>query len=74
MSGKQRNEGEGNRTAARQYNQATTEFAKSGKVDPAARKAEKALKSSEADELQQAEAAGRKPAEQTLREQGKGQH
>ena len=29
----QRNEGEGNKTAARHYNEATTEFAESGKVD-----------------------------------------
>jgi hypothetical protein len=31
-----KNEGEGNRTAAKQYNDATEKFAKSGKVEPAA--------------------------------------
>ncbi|MHB1207702.1 MAG: hypothetical protein ACYCZX_19215 [Rhodospirillaceae bacterium] len=57
----QENQGEGNRTAAKVYNEATTRFAKSGKVDPAARKAEKSLETPEAEDLAQAEAAGRRP-------------
>lgn len=35
----QDNQGEGNREAARQYNEETREFAESGKVDEAAEKA-----------------------------------
>lgn len=34
-----RNEGEGSRTAAREYNEKTTEFARSGKVEKQARAA-----------------------------------
>ena len=38
-----RNEGEGNKTAAREYNEAQRRFVESGKVDEKAREAEKAL-------------------------------
>ena len=63
MPTSQKNEGEGNRTAAKQYNDATTHFAKSGKVAPAAAAAKKSLASkSEAAELARAEAIGRRPA------------
>jgi hypothetical protein len=63
MPTSQRNEGEGNRTAARQYNKATTEFAKSGKVQTAADKAKRSLSSpKEAADMKRAEAAGRAPA------------
>lgn len=61
MRSTQKNEGEGNRTAAKVYNDATTRFAKSGKVEKAARDAEDSL-DSEAQELSKAEKAGRKPA------------
>lgn len=54
-----RNEGEGNRTAARQYNQSQQSFVKSGKVDEKARAAERAL-DAEKRELERAEAVGRK--------------
>ena len=57
----QKNEGEGNRTAAKVYNDASTQFAKSGKVGPAARKAEESLDTAEAEQLARAEKAGRKP-------------
>lgn len=60
----QNNEGEGNKTAAREYNQAQTKFAHSGKVQPAAEKAKKAVESSENAALKKAEEAGRKPARQ----------
>ena len=40
-----RNEGEGNKTAARQYNEAQHRFAQSGKVEEKAREAERALHS-----------------------------
>jgi hypothetical protein len=39
----QNNQGEGNQTAARQYNDAQKRFAESGKVEPAAKDAAKAL-------------------------------
>ena len=59
----QKNEGEGSRTAAKAYNEATTRFAKSGKVAPAAAKAKKSLSSkSEAAEMKKAEEIGKKPA------------
>jgi hypothetical protein len=55
----QKNEGEGNRTSAREYNKDTAAFTKSGKVDKAAHEAEAALSSAEADALRQAEAKGK---------------
>lgn len=58
---KQRNEGEGNRTAAREYNQAQQRFIRSGKVDQKAHEAEKDLRDSEIRrELEHAEAVGRR--------------
>jgi hypothetical protein len=63
MPTRQKNEGEGSRTAAKQYNEATTRFAKSGKVGPAAAKAKQSLSSKrEAEDLERAEAIGRSPA------------
>src|SRR5215213_5594512 len=54
------NEGEGNKTAARQYNEAQQRFAQSGKVEEKAREAEKALDSPEEETLRQAEAVGKR--------------
>jgi hypothetical protein len=54
------NEGEGNQTAARQYNEALRRFAQSGKVEEKAREAEKAIDSPETEALQQAEAVGKR--------------
>ena len=54
------NEGEGSRTAARAYDDAATKFAHSGKVEPAARDAEKALDGPEKAELARAEAEGKR--------------
>ena len=54
------NEGEGNKTAARQYNEAQQRFAQSGKVEEKAREAEKALDGPEKEALQQAEAVGKR--------------
>lgn len=54
-----RNEGEGNRTAAKQYNEAQRKFVESGKVDKAAKDAEHALETDEAQELKRAEEEGR---------------
>jgi len=53
------NEGEGNRTAARQYNEATREFVQSGKVDRQAEDARRAVEGKEREELERAEASGR---------------
>ena len=54
-----RNEGEGNKTAGRQYNEAQRRFAESGQVEDRAREAEKALEGTEKAELQKAEAIGK---------------
>jgi hypothetical protein len=60
----QKNEGEGNKTAARQYNKDQREFVKSGRVDKAADEAAKAVNSPERDELQRAEDKGRSHAKE----------
>ena len=59
MSDKQKNEGEGNRTAARVYNEATEKFAKSGRVQEQAELAEKAVESDQKAELDEAERVGK---------------
>jgi hypothetical protein len=51
----QKNEGEGNHTAAKQYNDAQKSFAQSGKVEPAAKAAARAVDGPEAAELRKAE-------------------
>jgi hypothetical protein len=57
----QRNEGEGNRTAAREYNQAQQRFVKSGKVEEKAREAERDLGDAAIRrELEHAEAVGKR--------------
>lgn len=61
-TGKQRNEGEGNRTAAREYNEAQQRFVRSGKVVGKAHEAERAVESSEHRELERAEAEGKSHA------------
>lgn len=58
---KQRNEGEGNRTAAREYNQAQQRFIHSGKVDQKAHEAERDWRDRDIRrELEHAEAIGRR--------------
>ena len=57
---KQRNEGEGNRTAAKRFNEAQQRFAKSGQVKPAAEAARRALgETHEGVALREAESKGR---------------
>lgn len=51
-----KNEGEGNRTADRQYRKGATAFAKSGRVEPAAKAAAKAVEGPEGRSLRDAEA------------------
>lgn len=62
MPGKQKNEGEGNRTAARAYNAATEKFAKSGRVDKQARRAQEAVDGPQKAELERAERVGKSKA------------
>jgi len=61
---RQENEGEGNRTAARNYDRAVAETVKSGRVPEKAREAVRALDGPEGDELRRAEAQAKrgKPA------------
>jgi hypothetical protein len=58
----QKNEGEGNKTAARHYNEAQRRFVKSGKVDEKAREAERALQGAERGEIERAELVGKSHA------------
>jgi hypothetical protein len=58
----QANEGEGNHTAAREYNKAQADFAKSGKVKPAAEDAAAAVDGPEGADLRKAEELGRRHA------------
>jgi hypothetical protein len=55
-----RNEGEGNRTAARRYNKAQQEFVRSGKVEEKAREARDASEGPEGEELRDAELVGKR--------------
>lgn len=55
LSNLDENEGEGSRSAARRYNEATEQYIQSGKVSPSARKAANALDSDEGNELREAE-------------------
>jgi uncharacterized protein (TIGR02284 family) len=64
MTGKQRNEGEGNKTAAKEYNDATKKFVDSGKVDQKAEEAARARAGAEAKELDRAEQAGKSHAKE----------
>jgi hypothetical protein len=58
----QKNEGEGNHTAAKEYNDGQKKFAQSGRVDQAAKDAAKAVDGPEGDELRKAEEAGKSHA------------
>jgi hypothetical protein len=58
----QKNQGEGNQTAARQYNEAQKRFAESGKVDPAAKEAARSVDGPEGDDLRKAEEIGKSHA------------
>jgi hypothetical protein len=59
MSGKMPNEGEGSRSGARAYNEATKKHSESGKVEQEAKDAEKAYEGKEGEELRKAEEEGR---------------
>ena len=56
-----RNEGEGNRTAAREYNEVQRQFVRSGQLDQTAREAEQDLKNEDIRrELEHAETVGKR--------------
>ena len=56
------NEGEGSRTAARHYEEATRDFVKKGGVDEKAREAARAVDGPEGDALKRAEREGKSHA------------
>jgi len=58
----QRNEGEGNKTAAKEYNKGATEHAQSGKSDKAAKDAVRAMDTPEGTTLREAEIKGKSAA------------
>jgi hypothetical protein len=62
MARKNRNEGEGNRTAARRYNKAQQDFVRSGKVEEKAREAAQAVDGPEGKALREAELIGKRHA------------
>jgi hypothetical protein len=55
----QKNEGEGNRTAAREYNDAAHRFVQSGRVQESSERAKSAVEGSEKAELDRAEKVGK---------------
>jgi hypothetical protein len=57
-----KNQGEGNREAAREYNKNAEETAKSGKVEEKAEEARDAVEGYHGDDLKQAEETGRSKA------------
>jgi hypothetical protein len=63
-AGKSPNEGEGSRSAARDYNERTEKFIESGRVERSAEEAKRALDGGERDELLDAERAGRESGKQ----------
>ncbi len=56
------NEGEGNKTAARNYDAGVEKFVRAGKVDEAAEKAKRAVDGDEGEDLRRAEEIGKKRA------------
>jgi hypothetical protein len=58
----QANEGEGNRTAARRFNEAEQRFVRSGKVEERAKAAERAIEGKEGEALREAELIGKSHA------------
>ena len=63
QGGSQQNEGEGNRTAARQYNAGAQQSAQNpGRTERQANEAKRAIDSPEGEDLERAEEVGKKPA------------
>lgn len=65
MTEQTRNEGEGNRTAAREYNKEAREFAETKDVEAKAREAKAAVESDESEDLAKAEEEGKAKARAT---------
>ncbi len=63
MSDKSRNQGEGDREAAKRYNERTRRFVESGRVDKAARAARE-MTAEEREEAERAERAGKRRAKE----------
>lgn len=59
MADRRKNQGEGNREAARDYNDRTRDFVRSGHVEERAQEAKRALEGAERDELEAAERIGK---------------
>ena len=59
MTDENRNEGEGSRTAAKEYNERTKQFIEKGDVEAKAKEASAALDRAEGEELRWAEEQGR---------------
>jgi hypothetical protein len=64
MADDNRNEGEGSRTAARQYNEGVQSHIRKGNVDKEAHDAAKAVEGSEGEDLRQAEETGKSHAKE----------
>ena len=63
-------EGEGSRSADRQYREDVQRFVKSGKSEQAAREAEEAIEGEEREELEDAEREGKSHAKSTHDQRG----
>lgn len=72
MSDDRRNEGEGNRTADRDYREKATDFTKSHDTEKLAKKAKKQLDGKDGDKLREAEAKGKSKGQGTRMTQGSG--
>jgi hypothetical protein len=70
VNGEGENEGEGNRTADRQYRENVSRHVKSGESEPAAEDAKRALEGEEGDDLREAEREGKARTGAREREQG----
>lgn len=64
MAEDNKNEGEGSRTAAHTYNEATRAFIRKGEVAERAEEAKQAVEGNEAEPLAEAESAGRAHAKE----------
>lgn len=62
MAEKQQNQGEGNREAARHYNEETRKFVESGRVEKSAADAKRAYEGAERADLERAEREGKSHA------------
>jgi hypothetical protein len=69
-----KNEGEGNRTADRQYREGVSRHISSGESEPAADEARRALDGDEADDLREAEQEGKSRAAADDEDEDAGRH